>query len=304
MKESILKILKSKGESSTLHGLPKILNSQHFILKHLWLICFLGSVCVCSWFLSQSISSYLSYPVVTYTQINNVYQQPFPVFSICNRVDFYDMTHSHILTASFETLKLDILYEFESYTDTYYGGCLRFNSRRSYNGTTVTLKYSNARGREFGFSMSLSSDVIPIIWISNETVSSITEEGVLITPKTLNFFKVHRYSIIKQPEPYSSCLNDLTTIDSYNSECYRKTFGAYNTSYHFSECINMCRQKFFGEKCQLQMNYFGPEYFDSMKPIRIIELNLTQIQCLLKSPKNPSTQYLKRLSNLLFFTSF
>ena len=113
MKKEILQMLKSKVKNTTLHGLPKIMSSKYYTLKILWLVCFLGSVGVCGWFLSQSISSYLSWQVVTYDQINYVFQQSFPVFSICNYVSFAGINQSHILRANFGTQPLDVDYEFE-----------------------------------------------------------------------------------------------------------------------------------------------------------------------------------------------
>ena len=173
------------------------------------------------------------------------------------------------------------------FTNKFYGKCLRFNSGRSNDGTSLPVKYINNRGRELGLALLINAEIIPLIWLSNETLS--LEEGTLITPKTNNFLKLQKYTITKQPYPYSSCLNGLTSIDSYNSECYRKTLlSSNNTSYHYNLCINMCRQKYLAENCQFQVTFLGPAFFDDIFFTSI--WSLKDFKCLFKY-LNPPGEY-------------
>ncbi len=63
---------------------------------------------------------------------------------------------------------------------------------------------------------------------------------------------LEKYKIKKQPKPYSKCLNDLTTINAFDSECYRKTI-LNNIEYKYSLCADMCLQKFLGDNCDFQL---------------------------------------------------
>ena len=57
---------------------------------------------------------------------------------------------------------------------------------------------------------------------------------------------LEKYTIKIQPKPYSNCVDNLVTEDTYPSECYRKTLHQANRQerlYHYADCSWMCFQK-------------------------------------------------------------
>ena len=110
----------------------------------------------------------------------------------------------------------------------------------------------------------LDQSVKPVIWITNEIINSIQAQRTLLFEASYFDIRMQKHTILKQPQPYSSCLADLTKIDSYQSECYAKAFSSFNTSYHYTNCVSMCKQKYLGEKCKFQSNLYGPVYFTNM----------------------------------------
>ena len=71
------------GESSVIHGIPRIFKSKRIITQILWLVCFLVCIFACSYTIFSNISSYLSYDVVTKTQIIAETKSTFPTVTLC-----------------------------------------------------------------------------------------------------------------------------------------------------------------------------------------------------------------------------
>ena len=137
VKQKILKVTKDTLEGSSIHAIPNIVRTESILLRVIWGVFFLGSIGVCGWYLSQAISSYLDYEIVTTFQVNNVNQLPFPVVSICDLKSFYDKQAynngiglTSINRALFLEKDLDLEKDFEAYNDPSYGNCIRFNSRK------------------------------------------------------------------------------------------------------------------------------------------------------------------------------
>ena len=141
-----------------------------------------------------------------------------------------------------------------------------------------------------------------VIMISNETVDSADYNGIQVAPGQAYDIELTKYTISKQPWPYSNCLDDLDAYStSYDSECFRKTLQTSQeisgNVYHFSDCVNMCRQKWLGEKCHFQATLIGPSYFDAMTRLDFIQLftNTTNIVCF----SNANTAFASSSAELL-----
>jgi hypothetical protein len=163
------------------------------------------------------------------------------------------------------------------------------------NGTNVEQKYSHQSGISNGLDLELyvgsavDNDFVLtkengfIIFINNETLDSTSFEGIKISPGTSTNIILNKYSITKQPKPYSECLDGLNSIDSYDSEYYRRYFSP-NRTYRFTECSFVCLQKYIGEKCGCQSILQPYVYF---KDMRLCILNETKIaedrECALNS---------------------
>lgn len=163
LKEKLLAKFVQFSTTTTSHGIPRIVESSKFYQKSIWLVCWLISIGLCSFMVSQSIMEYLKYDVVTKIRIVTQDKIVFPQVSICNLnpiltqqgeqylrkygsesyYGFYiinDPAFNSTLRQSFAyTLDDALLYcqfrfkdcdpsSFVSYFDPNYGNCFYFNS--------------------------------------------------------------------------------------------------------------------------------------------------------------------------------
>ena len=68
------KILKD----SSLPGLPRIIENDHFIIKLIWLICLIGLTVISVYYLVINVISYLSYSFVTNIAVISEQTPQFP----------------------------------------------------------------------------------------------------------------------------------------------------------------------------------------------------------------------------------
>jgi hypothetical protein len=121
------------------------------------------------------------------------------------------------------------------------------------------------------------------IFITNSSTSSIYGEGINISPGTSTNIVLNKYSIIKQPFPYSECTQNLISIDSYDSECYRKLITTKLT-YSYDDCVRMCFQKLISENCDCQSVTYDYVYNKSLRKCVIEKSNkINDTNCLVDS---------------------
>jgi hypothetical protein len=137
--------------------------------------------------------------------------------------------------------------EFEEFYDIFYGNCLRFNREMtkkvifsgSMNGLKLQLLSNSLDGNNSLFSMYTGFT----IYISDQPrINSFFTDGIKVPVGSLTDIVVNKVVISKQPKPYSECVSDLSRIDSYPSQIYKKTFTLNKNSYSLSDCINLCYQ--------------------------------------------------------------
>ncbi len=107
------------------------------------------------------------------------------------------------------------------------------------------------------------------VFISDEILDSTSVEGLTISPGYSTRFVLSKYSLEKQPIPYSACTPDLTSPLSYKSDCYKALMSQPNRLYHFSDCRNMCFQKYLGNQCHCQSTFYNFFFYPSMRPCSI-----------------------------------
>ena len=181
-----------------------------------------------------------------------------------------------IIYCQFSMVKCDLDADFEHYYDINYGNCYRFNSGKNMNGTQVNQKYTFKSG-QFGSldieffigSASENQNILSklngfVIFITNYTLDSSYTEGIQISPGYSTAISLNKYSIVKQPKPYSQCIDDLTNIDSYDSALFRKFF-SLNQTYHYSNCELLCFQKYLKNNCQCQTTLVDVVYDENMR---------------------------------------
>lgn len=84
MKNKLKETVKQRLESSSLIIFPNIVKNDSKILKIIWLILSFVSAGFCSMLIIKNVNDYLSYQVITKTNVNYETKLKFPVVSICN----------------------------------------------------------------------------------------------------------------------------------------------------------------------------------------------------------------------------
>ena len=150
--------------------------------------------------------------------------------------DLYGYKLDEIIVKCFFSSRMcNLINEFEFYLDYNYGACYRFNSGKNFAGRTINKKYVIRNGIWNGLSLELfigkSSDNQNLfsqsngfnIFITSEPLDSNSNEGINISPGTSTKIILTKYSQTKQSKPYSECIDNLISVDSYDSDCYKKT---------------------------------------------------------------------------------
>ena len=146
---------------SSAHGLPRMIRTDIILIKIIWLIVLICSICLGLYFISSSIEDYYKYDVNTKIDVINEKISDFPSICICS-------THRKGLNYSLEKLILHCKFNrnteckskfrdyFEAYNDHVYGLCYRFNSGKNLNGQSTEQLKSKAEGYYYGFQLELS----------------------------------------------------------------------------------------------------------------------------------------------------
>ena len=176
--------------------------------------------------------------------------------------------------------------DFEEYFDSWYGKCFRFNSGLNMIKQTVEQKYVYQNGL-FGaleldlFIGSAFSNDKPFsvqngfkIFINDQIVNTFWMEGIQISTGNSITIALDKSVAKKRPKPYSECTKDLTDIDSYDSEFYKKSF-LQRKSYLQDACEYLCIQKYVGNKCGCQSSMGEYRFYENMRTCDVPYSNLT-----------------------------
>ncbi len=318
---------------SSLHGMPNITAllktepisvCQRYSLFFIWLTSILISYSVCASFMLASFFDYFNYDVVTSIEIDYLTKITFPVISICNfdnnrfsRNASSSSPRQMIWSCAYNLKECDYDNDFEFYLDVNYGACFRYNS--GLNGSTSSMKFMKGKG--YGSMNTLvllvyvgsvydvykGSTVSPLnsarnglkLYITNESTDSTRASGLNIQTGVSAFISLNKQTTRLSPRPYTKCVSDLTSLDAYDSECFRRTFESFAKSnytrgiisYHFLDCYTMCIQKLIGEMCQCQSR-MGPLYYKGMRQCN--DFNKTDLACQLNSYDILTDDYLDK----------
>lgn len=146
------------------------------------------------------------------------------------------------------------------YFDSVYGNCYRFNSGiSSIDGSKLEILKTSQPGNAEGFQIFLYVGVPdhPLtfsfktgahIAIHNASVRPTEVEGIDLPVGMQTNVVVSREFIYKLPKPFNDCYNDLTSVDSYDSELYRAIIRS-NQTYRQVVCFRACFQNWIVGKC-------------------------------------------------------
>ncbi len=192
-KQKIIKANIETLESSSVHAIPNITKNRFYLVKLVWVVCFLASNGVCAWFIYKSISDYLNYDVVTNIEINYVNKIQFPIISICKLGDDNrNFLNETLLTCNFNNKFCDLKNDFELYLDPMFDLCIRFNSGKNMLDEVADKKYIYGKGELNSLSLQLYLDKNNlnyyksgfIVYISDEAVDSFKDVGLSVSTGT------------------------------------------------------------------------------------------------------------------------
>ena len=197
-------------------------------------------------------------------------------FNETNRYKYGKKIQDMIIDCKFNEETCDLDQNFEYFYDYNYGICFRFNSGKNMNGNKTVLKSSYKNGYGSGLDLELfagspdenmnlfSKENGFTLFISYEPIDSSFMDGISISPGFSTKIAIGLNKIIKIPKPYSNCQADLLTVDSYQSDFYKKSIIG-NNNYHFMSCISVCLQKYIGDNCGCQLPANNVDYYTHMR---------------------------------------
>lgn len=293
----IAESVKSLMLDSTIQGIPKILRTKRLFFKIMWFSFLFGSGLACGYFVTKTFVDFLEYDTITSIETVIDHQLEFPTFSFCNYAN-----------SSFEFVILDCVFNrdkdckknwsnhFETYDDTFYGKCYRFNSGKNMRKQPIQIKNSSVAGLYYGFSLDIyvpterdSSELLIYIHNSTKTPASLFNKGYFVIAGSFYSFAIRRTYEQKLDAPYSSCLRDLSQFPG-NQSLINYILNK-NRTYSQDECISLCQNVKYLElekNCNCTLNGLDDVFFATCyKKITDKVMKQCAIDFMTKFQKNP-----------------
>ena len=178
--------------------------------------------------------------------------------------------------------------DFEYYFDKMNGNCYRYNSGRSRNNITYKI---NQPGIENGLQLQLliepadkNENLFSFqngyqIFITDQNHEQLFGNGIQVLPGYSTNIILKKQIETSPPKPHTNCTDNLDSVDSYNSEFYKRTISS-RLNYLEYECKSLCLNKFFQEYCQCSDPKFIT-YYDNVS----FCLTTDKINCQLRAYK-------------------
>ena len=211
----------------------------------------------CVFFLSENISNYSKWTVITDVKTKSVDTLTFPAVSFCltknwtkNNLETFELNDEVLAYCIFDKKKCKVD-DFERIPTWHSSNgfrieinCYRFNGGRDSFGNQQNLLNTThiATGYEFRSLMNITKDSYIIYHINNNHYNP--SEGELIngiSPHNNVHSKIKKTVDDKLPEPYNPCL-DKESIDKFDSKLVKEILGG-NYEYRQVNCYDLCYQK-------------------------------------------------------------
>jgi len=264
------KILKD----SSLPGIPRMLENDHFIIKFIWIICLIGLTGLSVYYLIINVISYLSYSFVTNIAVISETTPQFPTISFCitSRIQLPTPQNS-LYSCTFDS-KQCTFKDFEISTvnlvnNNFFDTCLRFNSGKNYSNQSTEIKTISRTNIYTGLNVTFLLDdfvidgfLFPTIYklrISIDNYTSLFNRlqiydqkfGIDI-PLGNTQIKIEREYYQNLPEPYNNCIKQDTS--EYISYLFQY-FIQNNKIYKQINCFDLCIIEFLNIKCNCTQEF-------------------------------------------------
>jgi len=230
--------------ASSSHGLPRIFRTKRKSIKIMWLFLFILFSIICIYMVYSTIINYLKYEVITKIDVTKEIPAEFPAVTIINlRNTKCNASLSKIMIACQFSNQACNENDFEMFVDKLGYVSYKFKKKLSYLagayfGLSVLIKLkddSNQTGLIKGLRLIVhnhSSDP--------DYHAGYSQEGYNIAAGFQTDLAVSRVFSQKLGEPYGSCLKNLTSSDSFDSEIYKFIFNSTRFNYSQRDCFNYC----------------------------------------------------------------
>lgn len=261
--KSIIELLDSSSFQFILHPVK----SKHLLVKSIQIIFLLFTLFSSFYYVYLNLIDYLNYDTITSIYQINEIKSEFPVVSFCNP----NMPQFEMIIKTFwfnnKKLKDDWKNHIESYNDTSYGKCYRYNSGKNMTNHKIPIKYSKTSGFDAAFYFRFYSDTVLdygelLVYIHNRTqiVSTIKGKAFKVTAGAFNVFSIKRICDQKLGYPFNDCFKNVSLF-TFNTT-FIDFISSQNREYTQKECISLMNNNNLSENslnlyCPLECDTFN-----------------------------------------------
>jgi len=250
--------------ASSLQFILSPFRSKRILIKLIWICFILLFTFLSIYYVILNILDYLKFDKTTLIETKSEFDSvEFPAISMCNKHE--SNFNIKIISQWFNLNQHD--QTLESYNDSYYGKCYRFNGKRkekskksgAYDGfwLSFTINSNNTTNTSSTSYGSL------VVYIHNGTQqpTSIYNKGHTISLDRTNYFKIKRIHDLKLEWPYNECYKNASLFAK--NKTLIKYFNDLNYYYTQKECLNLCYKLKYNEtnKCECFINSLNEEYY-------------------------------------------
>jgi hypothetical protein len=268
--------------SSSLAYLLGPIRSKRLLIKLFWIIFLIGFLFGSIYYVVLNILDYLQYETTTSIFTINEQEAEFPTVSFCREGDLnFDFKLLYFIFKN-EDLINKWQNHFESYIDSTYGKCYRFNSGKNMLNQIIPIKRSIS-GLNEGFWLNLYynstfDDLSLVIYIHNHTQmpTTIFNKARFIQSGTINFFNIKRIFDQKLEFPYNDCYKNVSKSEYHNQTIIDYLNNEKKREYTQKDCLYLCRNLKYKEINPCNYNFDDLEIdivdkADSLKNDTILE---------------------------------
>lgn len=227
--------------NSNIHGVSKLVQSRHLVLKVVWCIGLVTCIIYCVYTLIKNMEIYFKYEVYSnYEQIRMI-RTPFPAITICTEENLED--DSIFLEKFCRNIEQHINLTVQDALIYPFGigkYCYTFNSRFHKNFSQIRQANAVFNGNSascfFLFSLNFTSNLH--LYIHNETTLPPSGSYFLLTTGEEAVFGIRRIYRKIFDSPYGKCVNEWKSIDKRIYDFYTKY--PYHQRYVFDYEQQMC----------------------------------------------------------------
>ena len=246
-----------------MHGFPKIMETNNYLLKLLWTVLLLISAVICVIFIYNAVDDYLDFNYLTV--VRTVESKLFPEIVICTSGNKEFHMTEILFHCEFDDHKCSF-HDFQpvsilNYLTKKIFDCYSFNGRISSQRKSEKLGFSS--GLTLNFLMPTKTHNPHIFINDNGYVASYDNMGSFTTTiiRRKFTFLLNKVSSKKLGYPYNKCTHDFLRENSYSN--YHNVLAKTIRPYFQKNCNRVCFDSFVSKHCNCTIE--AGSYFDFSK---------------------------------------